>query len=240
MAENLPTKDKIIGTSLNNLKELVIQYANQGTNILLSGPRGSGKELFARLYQERTGCKKERFAPINCSGISNSALISELFGHKKGSFTDEKTDRKGLISKYGKNGVIFLDEIGDASQSFQAALLRVLQTGDYKPLGSDNFEKLERKEMRIISATTKADKVRPELKDRFATLYVPGLPVLIKHGDLPGLIKAFCQDNEVNYISQEALKMLKGYLWLGNVRQLKRVLSDAILLCKERNRKKYK
>ena len=69
MTENLPTKDKIIGASLNNLKELVLQYATQGTNILLLGPRGSGKELFAKLYQE--GTRRKEFAPINCSGIAS-------------------------------------------------------------------------------------------------------------------------------------------------------------------------
>jgi transcriptional regulator with GAF, ATPase, and Fis domain len=115
MAENLPTKDKIISDSLNNLKELVIQFAKIGTNILLAGPRGSGKELFARLYQEGTG--REEFAPTNCSGIGDSALISELFGHKKGSFTGAISDRPGLLAEYAKDGVIFLDEIGDASQS---------------------------------------------------------------------------------------------------------------------------
>ncbi len=230
MAENLPTEDEIIGTSLYNLKELVIQHADEGKNVLLLGPRGSGKDLFARLYQE--GTRRRKFAPVNCSGIRDSALISELFGHKKGSFTGATDNRSGLLSTYGKDGVIFLDEIGDASQSFQAALLRVLETGDYKPFGSDKFGTLSPDEMRIIAATTKTDNVRPEIKDRFVTLYIPGLPVLINKGDLPELIKEFCQDPEVKYISQDALKILEEYLWPGNVRQLKGVLENAIELCK--------
>jgi DNA-binding NtrC family response regulator len=236
MAENLPTKNKVIGTSLNNLNELVIQYADQGTNILLLGPRGTGKELFAKLYQERTG--RKRLIPINCSGIGDSNLISELFGHKKESFTDAKADRAGLLSTYGKNQVIFLDEIGDASPSFQAALLRLLQTGDYKPFGSDEVKKLDPDEMRIIAATTKTDNVRPELKDRFTTLHIPGLALRMTKGDFPELIRAFCKDTEVKFISQEALKRLEAHSWPGNIRELKKVLEDAILLCKIAKRKK--
>jgi hypothetical protein len=220
--------DGIIGFQLNNLKEIVISFSNRGNNILLVGPRGVGKELFARLYQAESG--RNKFVPINCTGISDTNLQSELFGHVRGSFTGATHDRKGLISSYKDNGVILLDEIGDASQSFQAMILRVLQTGDYKKYGSDIIENA--KNIRIIAATSKPDLIRDDLKDRFSILYIPELAVW--RDDIPQLIRYFCDDVPIKYISEDAISFLKNHPWPGNVRELKKLLNEAVTLCEIR------
>jgi DNA-binding NtrC family response regulator len=226
-------KNNIIGTSLSNLKELVCQFALAGKNILLIGASGTGKELFAELYKKKSG--RKNFAPVNCSGISDTILGSELFGHKKGSFTDAHKDRPGILSKYGKDGVIFLDEIGDASTSFQAAILRVLQTGDFKPVGSDTFENIGKlNELRIIAATSKTENLREELSYRFHRFYIPDL--YDRKDDIPELIKHICNELEIKYISRMALNYLNdGWFWPGNIRELKTVLEQASILCKNNN-----
>lgn len=222
--------DKIIGTSLSNLKKIVAQFSKEGKNILLIGSTGTGKELFAQLYQEESG--RDKFAPVNCSGISDTVLSSELFGHVKGSFTDALDDRKGILSEYSKNGVIFFDEIGGASLSFQTAILRVLETGDYKPVGSDDFKNINNlNDLRIIAATSSKENLRQDLLYRFHPLYIPDLAD--RKEDIPELIEHFCKSLQTKYISQKALNYLKDWYWGGNVRELKAVLEQASFLSKK-------
>jgi len=229
--KKLSAKKRIIGTSLNNLKELVIHFARSGKNILLIGASGTGKELFAELYCNEIGRK---FAPINCSGISDTVLSSELFGHIKGAYTGAHNDRSGILSNYGKRGVIFLDEIGSASPSFQAAILRVLQTGDYKPVGSDEFVNIRNiNELRIIAASLNKKNLREDLVNRFHIFYIPDLHE--RKEDIPDLIKEFCKNSGIQYISCPALDFLKDYHWPGNVRELETVLEKAIILCERNN-----
>jgi len=224
-------ENEIFGSSLANLKDMVKEYAESGDNIIFLGDRGTGKELFARLYFENTG--RDEFKPVNCSGVPDSLLQSKLYGHIKGAFTGASTPRPGLIEKYGKNGVIFFDELGDASETFQANLLRLVQFGEYEKLGSDETLTIDPKDLRIIAATSKKDNVRDDLKDRFVPLYI--LELAARPKDIPELIKKFCITSNVDRITQNAFRLLINYEWPGNIRELKRgIEKEAILLCEKR------
>jgi len=213
--------DNIIGTSLKNLKEAVKKFASAGNNILFFGDRGTGKEEFAKLYYQVT--RKDKFFPINCSGTSDELIESKLFGHVKGAYTGAIVNREGLIDLYGKRGVIFLDEIGDASDHFQAILLRVLQTGEYERLGADGIKKVNPEELTVIAATSKLDCVRDDLRDRFHVFCLPKLRE--RKNDIIELVKKFCGEFGIEYISEEAFKIIcDAHPWPGNVRELKNVL----------------
>jgi transcriptional regulator with AAA-type ATPase domain len=190
--------DEIIGASLNNLKSIIETFALQGEKLLFLGGRGTGKELLAKLYKKYS--KREKFIPINCAGISDSLLLSELFGHKKGAFTGADSDREGILSKWGEQAVIFLDEIGDASERFQAALLRVLETGDYTRVGEDDPRNIDLNKTRLVAATTKHRGIRSELLDRFICLTIPALSE--RQSDIPLFLKHFMKNSNIEYISK--------------------------------------
>jgi transcriptional regulator with GAF, ATPase, and Fis domain len=227
----MPTK--VIGHSLDNLKKLVIEFAQRGKNVLFVGPSGTGKELFAQLYTEN--CEKENMVAFNCSAFHESNLHAELFGHKKGSFTGAVDNRSGILSRHHKKSVIFFDELGDSSHSFQAALLRVLQSGDYRPFGSDDLVTIKPELLTVIGATSKPDKIRNDLKNRFTILYIPPMGYRYEeNSDIPELLFTFCSDLGIESITEDALKTIKSYPWPGNVRQLKNVVEEADALRKLR------
>jgi len=226
----------IIGNSLHNLHRLIYNLSLEKQNILLIGNRGTGKENFANFYRQEIG--REKFMSINCSGLSEEALVSELFGHVEGSYTGASKDREGLLVESDKIGLIFLDEIGDASKKLQSMLLRVLETGDLKPLGSNKIINLE--SPLIIAATSKPEILRPDLGDRFISLYIP--PLSERKEDIPDLIKGLWKQEDSQtkkpvYISKMALNKLKDHDWPGNVRELKKTLLMAKILCNMRNGK---
>ncbi|MFC1825939.1 sigma-54-dependent transcriptional regulator [Thermodesulfobacteriota bacterium] len=224
-------KEKILGPSLSHLKDLVITLAEKGENILFVGPTGTGKELFARLYHAAN--ERDKFAAINCAGVADNNLQSELFGHKKGSFTDAIEDRKGIIKTNEKNGVIFLDEIGDATPSLQAVLLRFLESGDYKPYGGDTIKNVEKfTELPIIAATSKFKEVREDLRNRFICLHIP--PLHQRNYDTVPLVQAFLRESAIKNISENAYTLLFRHKWPGNVREMKKILSIAELLASHR------
>jgi len=223
-------EQKIVGSFYDNLLKFIKEASKQKKSVILIGPRGTGKELFAKVYQEGSG--KKNFIPVNCAGISDATLLSELFGHEKGAYTGAESKRKGLIEQHKENGILFLDELGDSSQAFQASLLRVLQYGDYKPLGSDKLEKIQGG-LQVVAATSKPQEVREDLLDRFECIYL--YPLKETPNYIPELIQYFCKGLEAKSISTNALKLLTGYYpWPGNVRELKRTLGTADILCKNR------
>jgi len=211
------------GNSINNLKKLVYSFAEFGRNLLFVGEPGSGKEVFSDIYAE--GCKREKY-PLNCVGLTDSTATSALFGHKKGSFTGALEDRDGLFKKANKGGMVFLDELGAASPSFKAQLLRVLETGDYLPLGSDKTEKID--DVSVCAATSEPEKIRQDLRDRFITLYIP--PLRCREGDIPEIIKKILKDEDKTpkYISNNVLNSLKNHSWPDNIRGLQKVLQIAV------------
>lgn len=175
---------EIIGQAYEDLKELVKKYAIEDKPVLFVGETGSGKELFAKLFMT-TSNRKGKKITINCASFSDELLYAEIFGHTKGAFTGATKERDGKI-KACNDGVLFLDELGDASYKLQAAVLRVSEGNSYCPVGSDQEKEVN---TLIIAATSKAKNVREDLKMRFHVLQIPPL----QKSDIPVLAEYFCR-----------------------------------------------
>ena len=161
-------------------------------------------------------------------------LYSDLFGHKKGAYTDAKKDRDGLLKKHFNDSILFFDEIGDSSAFFQASLLRVIEYGDYKPLGSDQVEKIPPDSLVIVAATSKFTNIRPDLQDRFQRIIIPKL--LNRGNDIIALLKHFCGPM-LTEITENALSKIKKMGWEGNVREFENTIKLSKQLCRFNNDK---
>jgi len=230
---------KIIGRSplIKRAVELADLYASSRAPILLTGPSGSGKELLAR-YIHKRGNYAGKFVPQNCGAIPSDLLESELFGFKRGAFTGATADKKGLIEE-ARDGVLFLDEIGELPLQLQVKLLRFLQDGEFRRIGDNRVRKVR---TRIIAATNrdlekmvKEGKFREDLYFRISVLRID-LPALAdRKEDIPilanYLIRKFSrsENKRVQGIEKEALDRLIEYDWPGNVRQLENVILRAVI-----------
>jgi two-component system response regulator HydG len=232
----------VIGTSPSMRK--VIQTARQvapsDIPVLILGESGTGKELIARAIHNHSRRRKGRLVPMNCAGFSPTILEDELFGHVRGAFTDARTDRPGRF-EHANNGTLFLDEIGDMPQEMQAKLLRVLENGEVVRLGANEPIRVD---VRLVSATNKeidqmvADKqFREDLYFRIkgATIVIP--PLRERREDIPLLIHYFLQSSAEKYgkpieaLEPEVQQVLMSYGWPGNVRQLKNVIENMVVMC---------
>ena len=231
----------IIGTSPSMRK--VIQTARQvapsDIPVLILGESGTGKELIARAIHNHSRRRKHRLVPMNCAGFSPTILEDELFGHVRGAFTDARTDRAGRF-EHADKGTLFLDEIGDMPQEMQAKLLRTLENGEVVRLGANEPIRVD---VRLVSATNKdldhlvADKqFREDLYFRIkgATIQIP--PLRERREDIPLLIHYFLQQAAEKYgkpiegIQPEAQQVLMSYAWPGNVRQLRNVIENMVVM----------
>lgn len=209
------------------------------STVLVTGPSGSGKELIARAVHQRSDRKNKPFVAINCGSIPEALFESELFGHKKGSFTGAVNDHDGHFI-LANNGTLFLDEIGELPLSMQVKLLRVLQEGEVKPVGAQKGFQVD---VRIIAATNRKLEVEVEegrfRDDLFYRLNIirinaPGLEQ--RKEDIPLLARYFLERyntelrTSVKGISGEAMAMLMAHEWKGEVRELENVLERAVLL----------
>jgi two-component system response regulator AtoC len=179
--------------------------------------------------------------PINCGGIPENLLESELFGYKKGAFTDARQDKPGRF-KEADGGTIFLDEVGELSLSFQVKLLRVLQEEEITPLGGVGSEKVD---VRVIAATSKdlqkevqTGGFREDLLYRIKVMTIHLPPLRDRRGDIPLLIGYFIDlfnrklNKKIEGLSSEAMPLLMGYSWPGNIRELENLVERAVLLAK--------
>lgn len=231
----------IVGRSkpMRALFQQVKLVANSQSTVLIQGESGTGKELVARAIHEHSPRHDRPFIVIDCGTLPETLLESELFGHVKGAFTGAITDKKGLFEE-AHGGTLLLDEIGDTALVFQAKLLRVLQEGEIRPVGSNRSIKVD---VRVIAATNAdlkqkvaARVFREDLYYRLAVvpLFLP--PLRQRREDIPLLvdhfIKKYCERNLVapKRISAKALQLLTNALWPGNVRQLENVIERAVLL----------
>jgi len=164
-------KEEIIGRAYEDLKILVRKYAKHDIPVLFTGEMGSGKEKFAKLYMTLSTRKGKKMT-TSCAGLPNDMLWSEVFGHVKGAFTGAIQPRKGRLQSCD-GGILFLDELGDASAEFQAAILRVAEGNSFSHLGSDEEEISV--DTLVIAATNKPGNIREDLKQRFVILPVPPL-----------------------------------------------------------------
>jgi two-component system response regulator HydG len=218
---------------------LIRKAAQTSANVFISGDSGTGKELVARAVHYNSDRRASAFVPVNCSAIPDSLLESELFGHVKGAFTGAKDSRAGFF-EIANGGTIFLDEIGDASPSLQAKLLRVMQSKEFCMVGSSRTRTVD---TRIIAATHKDLKRLVEQglfrEDLFYRIHVVEihLPSLAERGDdilmlANHFLRKFAVDmnRETSRMTDEVLDALSHYSWPGNVRELENLLQRLVIV----------
>ena len=218
------------------------KVADYKTTVLITGESGVGKELIARALHDRGARKNAPFVPINCGAIPENLLESELFGHKRGAFTDAHSDRRGLFEE-ANGGTLFLDEIGELPLPLQVKLLRVLQEETVRRLGDSKDMKVD---VRIVAAThrdlaeeAKAGRFREDLYYRINVLSLSIPPLRERREDIPLLLEHFIHKQndklgiQVRGFSAEAKKLLLDYAWPGNVRELENTVERAMVLAEE-------
>ena len=236
------TFEDIVGKSkaLSKIFQILPQVAQSPSSVLLTGESGTGKELFARAIHNLSSRKAGPLVVVNCGALPEQLLESELFGYKKGAFTDAKKDKPGRFQLADK-GSIFLDEIGDMSLSLQVKLLRVLQDKTFEPLGGLQPSQAD---VRIIAATNKdlsllvqEGRFRQDLFYRLnvVQLHLPALRQRIE--DLPLLANHFIrrfnllQNKDIQGLSEDALAVLMRHSFPGNIREFENILEYAFILC---------
>ena len=204
-------------------------------NVVILGETGTGKELFARLIHEASPRTLNPFVTVNCGSLTNELIGSELFGHVRGAFTDATTDRPGLFAQ-ADSGTLFLDEIGELPLAKQPHLLRVLESGELRPLGGSSSRRVD---VRVVAATNRLDLVesgvmRTDLYHRLATVVISLPPLRERASDIPALVRAFIRRaNAVRSVRPETYDALGAYSWPGNVRELGHAVQRAVALCED-------
>lgn len=232
-------KDRsIVGSApaLRHALQIATQAAPSNANVLILGESGTGKELLARFIHDRSG--RQKFVGVNLSALPETIVEAELFGHEKGAFTGADRRREGRIAQ-AHGGTLFLDEIGELSQAVQVKLLRVLQEGEYQPLGGRS----QKADFRLITATNRdlgaavaAGEFREDLYYRMNVIAITSPSLRDRREDIALLadhfINAYCAKNGRDPISieREALEQLIAYQWPGNVRELENVIERAVVL----------
>ncbi|MFO0619320.1 MAG: sigma-54 dependent transcriptional regulator [Polyangiaceae bacterium] len=217
----------------------IAKMADFKTTALITGESGVGKELVARAIHSKSGRRGQPFIAVNCGAIPEPLLESELFGYKRGAFTDATTDRTGLFEQ-ASGGTLLLDEIGELPLALQVKLLRVLQEERVRPLGDTKDLKVD---VRILAAThrdlvaeTKAGRFREDLFYRINVLPIHIPPLRERREDIPLLIEHFIARNNARFstnlrgVDAEARKLLIEYPWPGNVRELENTIERAMVL----------
>ena len=227
---------------MNKVCELIRNVAPYDINVLLSGESGAGKELCARSLHYNSLRQDKPFIAENCGALPDELLESELFGHKRGAFTGAIEDRIGLFER-ANGGTIFLDEIGETSPAFQVKLLRVLQEGEIRPLGSNIRRPID---VHVVAATNRVleedvriGNFRQDLYYRLATFSVHIPPLRERKEDVVTLAIAILKQTieqlgkSVKGISEEALNCFELYEWPGNVRELQNEIKRMLVLSQE-------
>ncbi len=236
------TYQDIISKNEEVLKIFAIlpDIAESGATVLIEGPSGSGKELFARAIHQLNSRREKALVVVNCGALPETLLESELFGYVKGAFTDAKKDKPGRFA-LAEGGTIFLDEVGDLSPATQVKLLRVLQEKEYEPLGATAPRKAD---IRILAATNRSlsqmveqGTFRKDLYYRLNVVKVSLPPLNRRREDIPLLVDHFIHRLNLRHgkrilgIHPEGLDFLMAYEFPGNVRELENILEHAFILC---------
>ena len=227
----LKNKYDIIGNdpALNEALETAVKFAPTGLSVLILGESGVGKENVARIIHQFSPRRQGNFFVVNCGALPKELVNSELFGHVKGSFTGAVDNRKGYFEE-ADGGTLFLDEIAELPLESQALLLRVLQSGEYRKVGSN---KVEHTDVRVVAATNvhlyeavKRGKFREDLYFRLSAAQIRIPPLRDRKSDIYLLFRKFTSDfSEVNgmckiSLKPDAIRLLEEYRWPGNIRQL--------------------
>ena len=232
----------LVGSSpaMQSIFQRIRQVAPTMGTVLITGPSGTGKELVARAIHQNSSRSDRKMVTINCTAIPENVLESELFGHVKGAFTGAWKDKKGLVEA-AHESTLFLDEIGDLSPVMQTKLLRLLQEGEYKPVGSVGTRNAD---LRFIAATNHdlreaiAEKrFREDLYYRLAVVHIDLPSLRERREDIPLLSHYFLAKyaklnrKEITAISQEALQAMMTQAYPGNVRELENIIERGVIFC---------
>jgi two-component system response regulator HydG len=238
----LLTTREIIGQSpvLRRVLDVATQAAPSSATVLVLGESGTGKELLARYLHGKSARAQGPFVAVNCAAIPESILEAELFGHERGAFTGAVGRRDGRFAR-ARGGTLFLDEIGELSPAVQVKILRVLQEGEYEPIGGNTVQS----DARIIAATNRdlaaeveAGRFREDLYYRLNVIALTAPPLRSRREDVPLLVDHFlgvyCKKNGRTRLTvpREVLARLMDYSWPGNVRELENVVERAAVLCR--------
>jgi len=233
--------ENIVGKSkkIREIFEIIEKVVKNNATVFISGASGTGKELIARAIHFNSSRKQKPFIPINCAGIPENLLESELFGHEKGAFTDATNQRLGMF-ELANEGTLFLDEISGLKLDVQANLLRALEEKEIRRLGGT---KIIRVDVRIISATNidlkqavEEGKFRQDLYYRLNVVPITLAPLRERKGDIPLLVEYYLERynqafrKKIEGITKEALEYLMQYDWPGNIRELKNVIERLVAL----------
>ena len=241
--QRLQKQSGIIGTSdkIRKVLEMINQVASVNISVLIDGESGSGKEIVAKAIYKASRRSHDPMVVVNCGAIPEGIIESELFGHKKGSFTGAADDRKGYFEEANK-GTIFLDEIGETPIGTQVKLLRVLESGEFMRVGDS---KTRYTDVRIIAATNKdlnelvkKGSFREDLYFRLKTVSLNIPPLRSRVEDINPFVERFAleftRSNDILYrgFMPDAIKLMKQYNWPGNVRELKNFVEKILVLQK--------
>jgi PAS domain S-box-containing protein len=226
---------------IRKIFDILPDIAVSDSTVLVEGPSGSGKELFARAIHNLSNRKNKPFIPVNCGALPDTLLESELFGYLKGAFTDAKKDKPGRFA-LAQNGTILLDEIGDVSPAMQVKLLRVIEEKEYEPLGATKPIKAN---VRIIATTNKTlyelvkkGSFREDLYYRLNVIRIYLPPLNQRREDIPLLVDHFLKvlslskGKKIERVSPEVLEILMKHDFPGNIRELENILEHAFVLCR--------
>jgi DNA-binding NtrC family response regulator len=224
---------------MRELLRLMERVAPSDANVLITGQHGTGKEVVARWLHAASKRADRPFVAVNAGGLAEGVFESELFGHVRGAFTDARADRAGCV-ELADGGTLFLDEIANMPLQQQAKLLRVLQTGEFHPVGSS---RVRRADVRVLSATNvdvasevAAGRFREDLLYRLNTVEARLPPLRERREDLPHLAAHFFERQGARYgrrvtLAPDAMAAIYEHSWPGNVRELEHVIERALLLC---------
>jgi DNA-binding NtrC family response regulator len=238
----LLTTREIVGQSaaLRRVLEIATQAAPSSATVLVLGESGTGKELIARYIHGKSSKAKGPFVAVNCAAIPESILESELFGHERGAFTGAVQKREGRFAR-ARGGTLFLDEIGELTPAVQVKILRVLQEGEYEPVGGHTVKA----DVRIVAATNRdlaaeveAGRFREDLFYRLNVIAITAPPLRNRREDIPLLVDHFlgvyCKKNGRArlVVPPEVMRKLMDYAWPGNVREIENVIERSAVLCR--------
>lgn len=235
MDSNIVIKSKV----MEGIYESATIFAKSNEPILILGDSGVGKEILAKYIHNVSGRNEKPFLAINCASLPETIIESELFGYKKGAFTDAKSDKIGLL-KAVMGGTVFLDEVGDIPASIQVKLLRVLDNKEVLPLGSTKPEKVE---FRLVSATNRDlfksvqdGKFRDDLYYRISTFILRVPPLRERLEEIPYFIgRILTELGKDYYFSPEAMEIMLCYPWPGNIRELRNAIIYAANVTKQQS-----